>query len=561
MTVLSSLIELRARLQLQGSETLVLAVAEDDARVDATRDVVAAFLRAEAMALVDLGACASDEGPVRWVEDMQPAPPGAVGILTFVPATSLAGGAFARRLNAEREWLRRLAAPVVLVVSRAMELVLRRNAPDFFTWIARSYDLSPFDELAPLAGREPEAGASAAEPPIRFLHLSDLHLRPQRIRRYDQDHVLRGLLEFLERDRAAFPLDLIFITGDLAFGGKPEEYALVRELLARLADATGVPAARTFVVPGNHDVDREVGRWLLRTLPSREAAAAFFVEPEARRFHAEKVAAYQRALGPALGPARPLGLAVGAEAVEQVEIRGVRIAVASFNSAWFAQGDDDREKLWIGGPTVEQASDAIAAGEAQFAVALLHHPLDQLHELDREDVEPWFDRSFDLVLRGHLHRNRTQSIATQRGGHVEVAAPAAYQGSPWQNGCFLGEIRAAARTVRLRPYTYAAGPDPWVIDPKVFPDDSADGHCRTFTVPEKRRARGAAASPRRRTRCATRRRSRSRRSPGGSRRGRRRRASSRPSRRSARSPTRPSCGATSSGAPRSSGSTARSVTS
>lgn len=495
MTVESSLTELRAWLQLQSSETLILAVAEDDARVEATRDVMVAFLRAEAMAVVDLGASASDEGPLRWVEKMQAAPPQAPGILTFVPATSLAGGAFARRLNAEREWLRRLAAPVVLVVSRAMERILRRHAPDFFTWIARTYDLSPFDELRPLAREDarPRAASPVVEPPVRFLHLSDLHLRPQRIRRYDQDHVLRGLLEFLERDRAAFPLDLIFVTGDLAYAGKPEEYALVGELLVRLAEVTGVPPARTFVVPGNHDVDREVGRWLLRTLPSREEATAFFVEPGHRRFHAEKFAAYRLALGPMLGPARPLGLAVGAEAVEVVEVRGVRIAVASFNSAWFAQGDDDREKLWVGGPSVERAADAVAAGEARFAVALLHHPFEQLHELDREEVEPWFDRSFDLVLRGHLHRSRTQSIATQRGGFVEVAAPAAYQGSPWPSGCFLGEIRAGARTVRLRPYAYAAGPDPWVIDPKVFPDDAAEGHCRTFTVPEKRRARGAAA--------------------------------------------------------------------
>lgn len=60
-------------------------------------------------------------------------------------------------------------------------------------------------------------------------------------------------------------------------------------------------------------------------------------------------------------------------------------------------------------------------------------------------------------------------IASQRGGYVEVAAPAAYQGSQWPNGCFLGEIRPKARTVRLRPYAYAAGPDPWVLDTKELP--------------------------------------------------------------------------------------------
>jgi hypothetical protein len=31
-----------------------------------------------------------------------------------------------------------------------------------------------------------------------------------------------------------------------------------------------VPPKRMFVVPGNHDVDRDVGRWLLRTLGKDE---------------------------------------------------------------------------------------------------------------------------------------------------------------------------------------------------------------------------------------------------------------------------------------------------
>ena len=72
------------------------------------------------------------------------------------------------------------------------------------------------------------------EDPIRFLHISDLHLRPAVVKRYDQDRVLRGLIEFLIRDREGFPLDLIFITGDLAHSGKAAEYALVVELLQKL---------------------------------------------------------------------------------------------------------------------------------------------------------------------------------------------------------------------------------------------------------------------------------------------------------------------------------------
>lgn len=507
MSLETRIAELRARLQLaQGTATLLVVVANDDAVLDETRRLLLEILRATPMAIADLGVCRSDTGPARWLELIQGRSADAY-CLMFTPSSPLATAAFARLLNAERELLRRLTGPVLLVVSRETERVLRVGAGDFFTWAAQVYAMADLAELQAIA---PKLGAAQArvlpvvpqEEPVRFLHISDLHLRPKRGKRYDQDRVLRGLIEFLRRDRADFPLDLIFVTGDLAYSGKPEEYELVAQLLSALVAETGVPVERVFVVPGNHDVDREVGQWLLRTLPSDDASIEFFTESKNRAFHARKFGAYQESMRSLLGPSRPVGLGVGSDAVEIVEIRGSRLAITSLNSAWFAQGDDDEHKLWLGEPNILGALGRIAEEDAAFAVALLHHPLEDLHEHERQDVRRWFERGFDLMLRGHLHETRTTAIAGQRGGYVEVAAPAAYQGSQWTNGCFFGEIRTLARTVRLRPFTFSAGPDPWVLDTKVFPDDEKDGYCRTFSVPEKNRSRSLSRGQRRSTRAS-----------------------------------------------------------
>jgi 3',5'-cyclic AMP phosphodiesterase CpdA len=83
--------------------------------------------------------------------------------------------------------------------------------------------------------------ATPAEEPVRFLHLSDVHLQTKRVNSYDQDRVLRGLVEFLGRDRAAFPLELIFVTGDLAQSGRADEYALVADLVRELLRVTRAP--------------------------------------------------------------------------------------------------------------------------------------------------------------------------------------------------------------------------------------------------------------------------------------------------------------------------------
>ncbi|MRG92599.1 metallophosphoesterase family protein [Polyangium spumosum] len=492
MTPEARIEELSARLSLaQGSPSLLVVVAESDATLDEARGLLVGILRKAPMRVEDLGACDVDTGPARWAELTHEHEADAY-VLSAAPWGPFSGGAFAGLLNAEREFLRRLAGPVLLVVSRETERILRQKAPDFFTWAARTYELPAPAELVAIArkvGALPEraAGDAAEEPPVRFLHLSDLHLRPQRVKRYDQDRVLRGLVDFLAQDRERFPLDLVFVTGDLAHSGKPDEFELVVDLFQRILDVTGVAPAHFFVVPGNHDVDRDVGRWLRRTLDKDEEAITFFEDEHARRFHTQKLEAYRQALGSLLGEDRALGLGVGANAVEVVTVRGARIAVASFNSAFFAQGDDDQGKLWLGEPNIDRAGDRIADEGARAAIALLHHPFEALHELERDVIEHRFERVFDIVLRGHMHQQKSRGIASQRGGFVELAAPSAYQGSPWPNGCLLGELFPRAGKVRITPYAYASGADPWVLDTRVFPDDAKDGYTHTFSVPGKKR--------------------------------------------------------------------------
>jgi len=491
MSLEPRLAELVARVRLaRGEPTLLLLVVATDAVIEESQRAVVEILRATPMNVVEMGTATHETGPAQWVKSMGERPG---DCHTF--AAKLTGpfsqNAFANLVNAEREHLRGLTEPMLVFISRETESRLADRAPDFITWAAATYELPPVAELIAAANKISPAPSSSKRPeqqeiPLRFLHLSDFHLRPKLVRRFDQDRVLGGLIDFLERERSRFPLDAIFITGDLGFSGKADEYALVVEFFERLLEVTGVAPQRIFVVPGNHDVDRDVGKWLLRTLPDSETADAFFLEEGARDAHKRKFAAYLQSLAPLLGSSRQLGLGVGGEAIEMIDWHGARIAVGSFNSAWFAQGDDDRGKLWLGYANVNHAGDRIAEAGASFSIALMHHPFEHLDERDREQVEYRVERTFDLVMRGHMHNNRTRAIRTERGGYVEIAGPAAYQGSQWSNGCFFGELRPQAKTVRLIPYKYSRGMDPWVLDTSVFPDDAAEGHCPTYRVEKKK---------------------------------------------------------------------------
>ena len=95
---------------------------------------------------------------------------------------------------------------------------------------------------------------------ITFVHLSDIHFSPRDdLSQFDLDqHIRRALLEDLERkpaDGASY--DGLLITGDIAYGGKLEEYKTAQRFLDEVFNRTGASVTSTYMVPGNHDVDRD----------------------------------------------------------------------------------------------------------------------------------------------------------------------------------------------------------------------------------------------------------------------------------------------------------------
>src|SRR4029077_12483563 len=111
---------------------------------------------------------------------------------------------------------------------------------------------------------------------VTWLHISDFHFRGGDP--YDRDVVLGALVnsvKWFREERGRQP-DLIFATGDIAQAGQASEYAAATKFFNDLLAAAGIERRQLFVVPGNHDVDRNIGAALLRTLESREQADQYF---------------------------------------------------------------------------------------------------------------------------------------------------------------------------------------------------------------------------------------------------------------------------------------------
>lgn len=97
---------------------------------------------------------------------------------------------------------------------------------------------------------------------MRLLHLSDIHFRePDCLNpMQDPDRPFRSLLERDVRTlcQDGLAVDVIVVSGDIAFKGHAKEFETAEAWLVALARSSGCSIENILVVPGNHDVDRGI---------------------------------------------------------------------------------------------------------------------------------------------------------------------------------------------------------------------------------------------------------------------------------------------------------------
>jgi predicted MPP superfamily phosphohydrolase len=308
---------------------------------------------------------------------------------------------------------------------------------------------------------------------VRVLHLSDFHFNARTS--WDSGTVLGRLaVDIHGLVREGLAPDLIVVTGDIAQSGKPEEYDLARTwILRELLPAAGVDVTRLLVVPGNHDVDRNlVGRSAQHLADGiREARnqndVAEVLGGEGRDLLLRRLDAYVAFLN-SLGVIQPPLERPWYRTTH--DIRGVRVHCAALASAWLSADDQDYGQLLLG---LWQCNEVLyGADDAHVVIAAMHHPWDYFAEWDRVATQAEIERSAGLVLRGHLHDARYQHGQSPRhGGVLELAAGACYETSQVANSYHLIEIPPAPsgeHRVRIHPRRWEPARREWRPDLNVF---------------------------------------------------------------------------------------------
>jgi predicted MPP superfamily phosphohydrolase len=326
---------------------------------------------------------------------------------------------------------------------------------------------------------------------ITWVHLSDFHFCAAD--EYDAGIVLDALLQDLADRISQDGLQPGFavVSGDLAFSGKPAEYAQAARFLDRLLATLGLDRDRLLLVPGNHDADRDavspVAQVVHRSLAAhtqvdsfRRAIAETLQDEVGRLMFGKRLEAYRGLVSDYLGDHLPLDDVYGL-AVKRLVLAGKQVALLGFNSAWLSYGgEEDRGRLAVGERQVRSALKA--SEDADLCIGVLHHPLEWLHDLDRHDVEPLLLQHCGFLLHGHLHQTATTSLSNPDASAIVLAAGACYGARSFPNSYHWVQLDMAAGEGRvvLRRYSDQAGGF-WTRDAMTY-RNAPDG-VWTFPLP------------------------------------------------------------------------------
>lgn len=316
---------------------------------------------------------------------------------------------------------------------------------------------------------------------IRWLHLSDFHAGKDD---YAQRRMFDRIIEHVRAKLTAEPApDLLLLTGDLADKGKLEQYELFHlEFLLPLQDLIGPQIqGRTFLVPGNHDVDRTKNPAFDRKDVADQKGRYFDPTDEGKSLR-EILDPRFRAFSDTTGDW--VSSEAGSFSTVQ-EIEGIRVGIAGINTAWLSKGEDDRERLTPGKHLLEHALAQLP--DCRIRLVLGHHPLSWLIPPERTMISALLGKSSAIYLHGHLHD--VWAAPEYGGGHafLSIQCGAGFQareGEVWRNGVLWGEVHVEREIVSLQPWTWNPVHQGWTLAADAFPDNHRQGAVWEWDLPD-----------------------------------------------------------------------------
>ncbi len=261
---------------------------------------------------------------------------------------------------------------------------------------------------------------------IAFVHLSDIHFGQEKggdvvVHNDVKEMLIRDVERVVKTLPEGFASGII-VSGDIAYGGKAEQYTEAGTWLDRVAKAAGCAITDIQLVPGNHDIDREkishgtsvmlqevadIGEKrldeFLNTVADCESLYARFAayEPFARGYNS------------------PLDLGGGQAGVRTVELAPNRfLRFIGLNTALTCATKDVKGTLLLG-----KRQRVLPIDPGHELVVIAHHPLDWLQ--DSEDARRYLTSRARVFISGHEHSSSVHVEPLKDGSDLMMLASGA----------------------------------------------------------------------------------------------------------------------------------------
>lgn len=315
---------------------------------------------------------------------------------------------------------------------------------------------------------------------IRYLHLSDLHFkgdsRKSQAEKFNRDIVSKAGLHFIKNLDAADKIDFIVITGDLAHGGGKKEYGVVMTFCEELLKVLNLGKNRLFLVPGNHDVDRNkvLGSHINRyyNFKTQDEITELIKDPDMFPTIMRKFSGYNSYANKIMGwdaYKNSSAYCYHKSLLLQKDNEKIEINMLGLNSALFAgYDDDDKQKLALGFVQIEKILSGVSS-EAAFTMAFFHHPFECFHS-EEEVIKNLLMKEADIILTGHLHKTGNMCISNQAGKALIVRAGAFFETRQSKNSFNIVNINAKTGRGDIQFYKYLYEQHLWKIDTDINPE-------------------------------------------------------------------------------------------
>ena len=293
---------------------------------------------------------------------------------------------------------------------------------------------------------------------LSWLHLSDFHFTAGRDP-FSQNVVTSALLaDVPDRLRPDSRLGFVLISGDVAYSGKSEEYAVAATFFASLAESIGVDQNCFFYIPGNHDVDRNIQPYMYegvrKTLTSQSQVDRFLANDAERSQLLKRQGAFWEFVEQTAGN-RIQRTDDGLGYVASVDVDGLKLSIVALNSSWLCGSDGEEMQLLIGERQVINALTLIQDFPAALVIAMAHHPFELLHEWDQVCCSRRLLQEADFYHRGHLHRPEVLYGANPSNPCVMVAAGSSHANRHYENSYSILDLDLGAGKCAMRTFMYA----------------------------------------------------------------------------------------------------------